>query len=214
MDKLLFKENPQLVKVREFIYPYYDEKIERELIEHGITELYSFGKINLGKVRVIGKGKTGIIALLDEKRVIKIRRSDSPKESLEIEAKIQSLAFPVAPKVYDYGRNFIVMDYIKGNNLCNARKNKNIVIDLILKARELEDKKIEHKELARPYKNVIVTEDDKVYIIDYDSASIKENPYNVTSILSWLKLTNLAILYKRHKNIEEILNFIKSLDLV
>ena len=214
MDKLIFKENAKLVKVREFIYPYYDERIEKELLEHGITELYSFGKINLGKVKVIGKGKTGIVALLDEKRVIKIRRSDSPKESLEIEAKIQSMAFPVAPKVYDYGKNFIVMDYIEGKLLSEAKKNKNVIIDLLLKAKELEDKKIEHKELARPYKNVIVTENDKVYIIDYDSASIKENPYNVTSILSWLRLTNLAILYKKHRNIEEILNFINSMNWV
>ena len=214
MDKLIFKENAKLVKVREFIYPHYDEELEKELVEHGITELYSFGKVNLGKVRVIGKGKTGIVVLLDEKRVIKIRRSDSPKESLEIEAKIQSLAFPVAPKVYNYGKNFIIMDYIEGEHLSDTRKNKNILIDLLLKAKELEDKKIEHKELARPYKNVIATENDKVYIIDYDSASIKENPYNVTSILSWLKLPNLAILYKKHKNIEEIIYFIKSLNWV
>jgi len=203
-----------LVKVREFIYPKYNEEIEKELVEHGITELYSFGKTNLGKLKVIGKGKTGVIVLLDEKRVIKIRRSDSPKESLEIEAKIQTQALPIAPKVYDYGKNFIVMDYIEGKNLDDTRKNKRVIIDLILKAKELESRKIEHKELARPYKNVIVSENDNVYIIDYDSASIKENPYNVTSILSWLRLPNLAILYKKHKNIEEILNFVESLDWV
>jgi len=213
LDKLIFKENAKLAKVREFIYPYYNEEIERELIEHGITELYSFGNVNLGRVKVIGKGKTGIVALLDERRVVKIRRSDSPKESLEIEAKIQSLAFPVAPRVYDYGKNFIVMDYIEGEHL-DRRKNKYIIIDLLIKAKELEDKKIEHKELARPYKNVIVTRNDKVYIIDYDSASIKENPFNVTSILSWLRLQNLAILYKKHRNIDEIIGYIKSMDWV
>ena len=213
MDKLVFKENTKLVKVREFIYPYYNEEIERELIEHGITELYSFGNVSLEKVKVIGKGKTGIVALLDERRVIKIRRSDAPKESLEVEAKIQSLAFPVAPKVYDYGKNFIVMDYIEGEHL-DRGKNKNVIIDLLIKAKELEDKKIEHKELSRPYKNVIVTKNEKVYIIDYDSASIKENPFNVTSILSWLRLQNLAILYKKHRNIDEILDYIKSMDLV
>jgi len=212
LDKLIFKENAKLVKVREFIYPNYNEEIEKELVEHGITELYSFGKTNLGNLKVIGKGKTGVIVLLDEKRVIKIRRSDSPKESLEIEAKIQTLAFPIAPKVYDYGKNFIIMDYLEGSNLNNTRKNKRVIVDLLLKAKELESRKIEHKELARPYKNVIVSENDNVYIIDYDSASIKENPYNVTSILSWLRLPNLAILYKKHKNIEEILNFVESLN--
>ncbi|BFI74317.1 putative serine/threonine protein kinase [Sulfurisphaera ohwakuensis] len=206
MDKLISKENTELVKVRDFIYPRYDENIERELIEHGIKELYSFGSVNIGKVNVIGKGKTGIVVLFDNNKVIKIRRSDSPKETLEIEAKIQIKAFPVAPKVYDYGRNFILMEYIDGRHLTREEKI-DIIIDLLRKAKELEDKKIEHKELARPYKNVIVKAD-RVYIIDYDSASFKENPLNVTSILSWLNFPHLATMYKKHRNIEEIISLL------
>lgn len=210
MDKLILKENSVLAKVRDFIYPKYSEEIEKELTEHGITELYSYGSTSIGKVNVIGKGKTGVVVLLDNKRVIKIRRSDSPKETLEIEAKIQETAYPVAPKVYDYGRNFIVMDYIEGRNL-NKNEKKNVIIDLLVKAKKLEEKNIEHKELARPYKNVIVKDESFTYIIDYDSASFKEDPLNVTSILSWLDLPLLAAMYKRYRNLDyviELLNLI------
>ncbi|WP_369611664.1 serine/threonine protein kinase [Sulfurisphaera javensis] len=197
-----------MVKVKDFIFPKYDESIEKELIENGINELYSFGPLQLGKINVIGKGKTGVIALLDENRVIKIRRSDAPKETLEIEAKIQISAYPVAPKVYAYGKNFIIMDYIKGRNL-NRNEKIEVITELLRKAKMLEDKGIEHKELVRPYKNVIVSNENKVFIIDYDSASYKEDPLNVTSILSWLNLPLLAIMYKRFRNIDDIIELIK-----
>ncbi|BFH74151.1 serine/threonine protein kinase [Sulfurisphaera javensis] len=208
MDKLILEKNAKLVKVKDFIFPKYDESIEKELIENGINELYSFGPLQLGKINVIGKGKTGVIALLDENRVIKIRRSDAPKETLEIEAKIQISAYPVAPKVYAYGKNFIIMDYIKGRNL-NRNEKIEVITELLRKAKMLEDKGIEHKELVRPYKNVIVSNENKVFIIDYDSASYKEDPLNVTSILSWLNLPLLAIMYKRFRNIDDIIELIK-----
>lgn len=214
MDKFFLRENPKLVKVKDFIYPKYNEEIERELKENGITEVYSYGRVNLGKGNVIGKGKTGIIALLDHNKVIKIRRSDSPKEDMEIEARIQSLACPVAPRVYHFGKNFIVMEYIKGVNLDEKRIDLNIILNLLIKAKELEERNIEHKELSRPYKNVMISNEGKVYIIDYDSASIKEKPLNVTSILSWLRLNDLASQYKKTRRLDEIIETLKSQILV
>ncbi|MDT7876360.1 MAG: serine/threonine protein kinase [Sulfolobaceae archaeon] len=196
-----------MVEVKKFIYPFFSEEIYKELIEHGIRYLYSFGDIRVGEVYVIGKGKTGIVALLDENRVIKIRRSDSPKESLEIEAKIQDLAYPIAPRVYSYGKNFIIMDYVKGRSL-TKNENIDVIKKLLIKAKGLEDKRIEHKELSRPYKNVIVTEND-VYIIDYDSASIKEKPKNVSSILSWFKRSDLAKLYLKGVPLDVILQLLE-----
>mgnify|MGYP001772795726 FL=1 len=106
-----------LVKVREIIYPYYDKGIEEELLDNGVEEVFSFGNTQLGKYRVIGKGKNGIVAYIGGGKVIKIRRSDSPKESLKVEAKIQSLAYPVSPRVYSYGKNFIIMEYVHGRHL-------------------------------------------------------------------------------------------------
>ena len=207
MDKQVLTKNPTLVEIKKFIYPSFSEEIYKELIEQGIKYLYSFGNIKIGEVYVIGKGKTGIVALLDENRVIKIRRSDSPKESLEIEAKIQDLAYPIAPRVHSYGKNFIIMDYVKGRNL-TKKESTDIIKKLLIKAKALEDKRIEHKELSRPYKNVIVTEND-VYIIDYDSASIKEKPKNVSSILSWLKRVDLARLYLKGVPLEVILQLLE-----
>ncbi|TRM79722.1 serine/threonine protein kinase, partial [Sulfolobus sp. D5] len=71
-----------MVEIRHFIYPYYSAEIERELVQAGFTYAYSYGKTIIGRLRVIGKGKTGIIALVEPNKVLKIRRTDSPKESL------------------------------------------------------------------------------------------------------------------------------------
>ncbi|MEM0373043.1 MAG: serine/threonine protein kinase [Sulfolobaceae archaeon] len=185
-----------MVEVKFFIYPRYSVEIERELREHGITHLISFGRVNIGRVNVIGKGKTGIIALLDDNKVIKIRRTDSPKETLEIEAKIQKLAYPSAPYVYEYGKNFIIMEFINGRYL-SKNENLKIIIDLIERAYYLELKNIEHKELNRPWKNVLVS-DLRTWIIDYDSASIKENAKNIQKILSAFGYIDLAKKYSKN----------------
>ena len=194
IDEIL-KKDSNLVKIRNFIYPYFSEEVERELIEAGIEYAYSFGNVSIGKLRVIGKGKTGIVVLVDKDKVVKIRRVDSPKESLELEAKFQIMAGDqIAPKVYAYGKNFILMEYVKGRNL-SKNENKEIVIDLLYRAKLLEEKFIEHKELSRPWRNVIVS-NNRTYIIDYDSASIKEKPRNVSKLLSnYLNKRTLAIKY-------------------
>ncbi len=196
--------------MREFIYPYYSEEIERELREHGIRKAYSFGSFEVKKgIRALGKGKTGIVVLTEDLKAVKIRRVDSPKESLEIEAKLQGLAFPVAPKVYDYGRNFILMDYIKGRHM--TRQDINLLPTLVIKAWKLEGLKIEHKELSRPWKNVIVRDDGDLVVLDFDSATIKESPKNVTSVLSAFGLVELAKTYARTRDLGMVLDELKLL---
>lgn len=199
-----------MVSIKEVIFPYYSYETEKELKDNGITQVYSIGKIRLkSDVYVLGKGKSGIIALLDETKVIKIRRSDSPKESMELEAKIQKLAFPSAPKVYLYGKNFIIMEFINGSHI-SSQTPLNLKIDLLYRAKYLEEVHIDHHELSRPWKNVLVTSD-RTYIIDYDSASIKERAFNVTKILSSVfKKPDLARAYKKGEtSFNEIISIIQ-----
>ncbi len=208
MLKSLPEENSNLVEIRNFIYPVYSKEVEDELKSIGIYYAYSFGKVNLGKVNVIGKGKTGIIVYVGEGKVVKIRRTDSPKNSLDLEARIQSISYPSAPKVFDYGINYIIMEYINGRNL--TKYDVKYLVDLLFRAKHLEDVHVQHEEIARPWKNVLVT-DSRTYIIDYDSSSIKERPLNVTKILSAFGFYQLAEKYKRNEiRFEEIIDFLRS----
>ncbi|ACP37944.1 conserved hypothetical protein [Sulfolobus islandicus M.14.25] len=193
----ILEENSNLVKISCFIYPTYSKEVEEELRKAGFDYAYSFGQKNLGSLKVLGKGKTGIVVLVEPYKVLKIRRTDAPKETLEIEAKLQIKAGEeVAPRVYDYGKNFILMEYIHGRNLMKNERRETI-IDLLERARILEEKLIEHKELSRPWKNVIVSYN-RTYIIDYDSATIKEKPRNVTKLLSnYLNRRDLGVKYSK-----------------
>jgi len=85
-------------------------------------------------------------------------------------------------------------------------EDKSVLIDLLYRTKMLEDKLIEHKELTRPWKNVLVTEN-RTYIIDYDSASIKEKPRNISKLLSnYLNRPDLALKYVRGEiSIKEII---------
>ncbi|QGA54292.1 serine/threonine protein kinase [Sulfolobus sp. E5-1-F] len=186
-----------MVKISYFIYPYYSKEVEEELRKAGFDYAFSFGQKSLGRLKVLGKGKTGIVVLVEPYKALKIRRTDAPKETLEIEAKMQIKAGEeVAPRVYDYGKNFILMEYIRGRNL-TKNETRETIIDLLKRARILEEKFIEHKELRRPWENVMVT-NSRTYIIDYDSATIKEKPRNVTKLLSnYLNRRDLAVKYSK-----------------
>ncbi|MEM0194523.1 MAG: serine/threonine protein kinase [Metallosphaera sp.] len=192
-----------MVEIREMIYPRYSKEIEEELNSEGIIRAHSFGKTRLGKLSVLGKGKTGVVVLTEDGNALKIRRSDSPKESLELEARMQIMAGNAAPKVLKYGKNFILMEYVSGRHL-EKREAISVLIDLINRAYFLEQAGLEHKELVTPWRNVLVS-GERTYIIDYDSVSLKERAFNVNKILNAFNLRDLARAYKRGEmTLEEI----------
>ncbi|BCU68669.1 serine/threonine protein kinase [Sulfolobales archaeon HS-7] len=181
MDESIFEKEANLVKIESFIYPKRQEKIIEELRKFGIKEAYSFGPVNLSNVNVIGKGKSGIVVLLDRGKVIKIRRSDSPKLDMTDEAMRQIEAYPSSPKVHLYGNNFIIMDYIPGRPLTRMEKPE-IKRDVIRRAFWLDYKRIRHKEITRPWKNILVTEA-RSYIVDYESSTYSYKPNNVARVV-------------------------------
>ncbi len=194
--------------MKEFIFPRFSREIEEELKEAGITHLLSAGKVKVNNVIALGKGKTGVVALTPDLKVIKIRRTDSPKSSMEMECKYQRSAYPVSPKVFLCGKNFILMELADGRELSKKPFPEDLKLALI-SARELEKLKVQHKELSRPWKNVIVNEN-KAFILDYDSATFKPEPKNVTKILSSIpELRELGIKYSKGE-----IDFEKLLDLI
>ncbi|MCY0849763.1 serine/threonine protein kinase [Sulfuracidifex metallicus] len=202
------EENSSLVEVKHFIYPKYCKSIEDELLNAGIKELLSEGKVKINDVMVIGKGKSGIVAMIDNERVVKIRRTDSPKPSMEQECSYQRNAFPVSPKVFSCGKNFIIMQRINGYMFPRKPSVEEVKLALIA-ARNLELLHVQHKEIARPWKNVMIDKD-RAFIVDYDSATFKPSPNNVSKILSSFKETReLSIKYSKRE-----IDFNKLLELI
>ncbi|MCS7107771.1 MAG: hypothetical protein NZ902_06695, partial [Acidilobaceae archaeon] len=63
--------------------------------------------------------------------------------------------------------------------------------------RGLDVLEIDHRELSRAHKHVVLTYDDKVKIFDYESAAISEYPRNLCRLTSWIFNSVLEIKLRR-----------------
>ena len=185
------------------------------LMELGVTHIILGGPVDIGRgVRVLGKGFSSIVlkALWRGKEVLlKIRRLDSRRDTLEHEAQNLALAnrVGVGPTLYTYTRDFIVREYVNGitfNEWVNVEncieRVKHVVKEVILQCYKLDSIGLDHGELSRPQKHIIINtenEPPKVYIIDFESASKNRKPHNVTSFLNFIIFRKSEIALKMRK---------------
>ena len=113
--------------------------------------------IKTDDLKIVGKGATSDVFLLDDQRVIKLFNKNYSKDAVDYEAdiarKIQDLNIP-APKIYGTvtvdGRYGIIYEYIRGiplfDELLQSKKNiKKIIEELV--CRQLEINNIESRDL-------------------------------------------------------------------
>jgi putative serine/threonine protein kinase len=193
-------------------YPIFKEEfyneVLRELREMGINELISRGRINIGKINVIGKGCTSIVVQgLRNNNIIalKILRVDSNRESVLREGRILSIVNRegIGPKLIDYKDKVIAMEYIEGEYISNwlRREQDNlkmrmIIKDLLEQCYKLDLLGIFHKELSNPKTHIIIRNEEKPVIIDFETISLESKNSNLSSIIGYLFFSNSKILEK------------------
>ena len=166
----------------------------KELEDLGIESISFEGELQLGTINVLGKGYVGIVVLgkLGRKKVaVKIRRNDSQRKNLKKEAELLQIAnrCSVGPKLIDFSKNFLVMEYLQGekigkwiNNLKSkphSSQIKPIIKKVLEDCYKLDKIGLDHGELSRIPKHVIVG--NKITIIDFESSSMERRVSNVTS---------------------------------
>jgi len=160
------------------------------------VKVCSFGEREIGDLKVLGIGFRGIVLYGFLKGIpvaIKLPRADW-NGSLSKEGYIQKLAYPVAPKVYTYNDDVLVMEYIGCPDISDVilerlgdrEALRDVVVKALVAGRELDKRGIDHGELVRPWKHVKVC--NRARIIDFGSASLTRRPRNVTSLVSGLIL--------------------------
>jgi putative serine/threonine protein kinase len=193
-------------------YPIFKEEfyneVLRELREMGINELISRGRVNIGKINVIGKGCTSIVVQgLRNNNIIalKILRVDSNRESVLREGRILSIVNRegIGPKLIDYKNKVIAMEYIEGEYISNwlRREQDNlkmrmIIKDLLEQCYKLDLLGIFHKELSNPKTHIIIRNEEKPVIIDFETISLESKNSNLSSIIGYLFFSNSKILEK------------------
>ena len=166
----------------------------KELKSLGVESVSFQGELQIGTISILGKGYVGIVVLgkIGRKKVaVKIRRSDSPRKNLKKEAELLKITnqTSVGPKLVDFSKNFLVMEYLEGKKIgdwiSNLKKKesssqlKTVIKKVLEDCYSLDRIGLDHGELSNITKHVIVGK--KITIIDFESSSIDRRVSNVTS---------------------------------
>jgi len=172
----------------------------QELRSHGVTALEFSGTASVFGVAVpvLGKGFVGIVVIahLNGQRVaVKIRRVDSDRADLLHEARMLSKAnsVNVAPRLMTASKNFLLMQLIDGDLLPNwlkTNKDTTAVIQVLMEVLEqcfrLDQVGLDHGELSKAPKHLLVDKTEKPFIVDFETASVERRVANVTAVCQYL----------------------------
>ena len=181
----------------------------KELSSLYVHELILEGDKRIGSLSVLGKGCVGIVVKGNRRRMVvavKIRRVDADRENMSHEAEMLRLANKagVGPKLIDYSKNLLVMEYVEGiyldpwvsKNDSNQTLIKKALRDLFHQCHRLDLEGLDHGELSNASKHIIIQEVGNPTIIDFESASNKRKTSNLTALIQYIFLRSSSPFYK------------------
>jgi putative serine/threonine protein kinase len=186
-------------------YPKYDSSELKSRIDElnrlGVKALEFVGEKTVSNMPVLGKGCVGIVAVAYTEKgkvALKIRRMDADRSEMQHEADMLKKAntVQVGPKFLGASENFLLMKFIKGNLLfqwistLKGRGTKpriqKVLRDILEQCWRLDEIGLDHGELSKAPKHIIIDEEDKPNIVDFETASINRKVSNTTSICQYL----------------------------
>jgi putative serine/threonine protein kinase len=159
--------------------------------------------LKIGKIPVLGKGVAGVVVvgLMGKQRVaLKVRREDSRRDSLIKEGTMLQLAnnVMVGPKYAGSTPDLLAMELVEGDTLPlwlektrgrgERARVRSTVVDALRQCSRLDEANIDHGELSRAHKNILVSPDGKPWILDFESAGQSRRASNFTSLVQYLFL--------------------------
>lgn len=164
----------------------------------GVEAVEFCGKGSAFNVPVLGKGYVGIVVtahLKGQRVALKIRRVDADRTSLQHEAEMLAKAnsAQVGPRLVSQSRNFLLMQLIEGDLLpvwLETHKEKEavrrVISDILAQCWRLDTVGLDHGELSKAPKHLIVDGAEWPWIFDFETASDTRKPANVTAVCQYL----------------------------
>ncbi len=154
--------------------------------------------VERGQLIQLGKGFRNVVFLVETERgqaALKVRRDDAPSTSVGREAVVQATAnrVGVGPLLLGSGEHSLLMEVVTGTPLqrwlptATREDARTAIGEALMQCRALDLVGIDHGELARAHKHVVVSEGLTVKVIDFSAARFTPRPGNVTSFLSYLR---------------------------
>jgi putative serine/threonine protein kinase len=186
-------------------YPKYDSREMRkrlkELKKLGVKAVEFTGDKMAFDVPVLGKGHVGIVVAVYTslgKGALKIRRVDADRGGMQHEAEMlrRANAIHIGPRLLDVTDNFLLMAFVEGTLLPQwvevlggrgVRSRIRRVLRAVLEqCFRLDEAGLDHGELSKAPKHIIVDAEDRPHLVDFETASINRRVSNVTSICQYL----------------------------
>jgi putative serine/threonine protein kinase len=169
-----------------------------ELEKLGVEAIEFTGATSAHVMQVYGKGYVGIVVVAQvagKRLALKMQRVDSDRESLEREAELlyKANAVGVGPKFLAVTTHFLLMELIDGGSLeawlqthTGKAEVKGIVSDILEQCWRLDEISLDHGEISKAPKHLLVKKDGEPCIVDFETASETRNASNVTSVCQYL----------------------------
>ncbi len=176
-----------------------------ELGELNVTSIVLVGRHRVGNLRFLGKGHTGVVVEAEAsggRTALKSLRSDAGRTSMDEEVRLLAAAnaVGVGPRLISWSTHFLLMELVEGPYLRDelrvmtaddGRSLRRILRDLLSQARKLDIVGIDHGELVRLRRHVVLRSGSPV-IIDFESASTSRRVSNVTTVAQSLFLGSIV----------------------
>ena len=109
------------------------------------------------------------------------------------------------PVIKDYWEDFFKYEFIEWTTLDKIKNpSKSIYKQLIDHSYKLDKLHVEHGELSKPTKNIIVSDDEKVYIIDFERWNLLNNKWKNLKAISNFLMNKQYISLEQCKNLKKI----------
>ncbi|MBU1111701.1 MAG: HemK2/MTQ2 family protein methyltransferase [archaeon] len=193
-----------------YIYKIEQMPIRKKLVSLNVKDLQYLAK---GQRGLVYKGLWNRNSLVKthfakEKEVTVAVKIDNPKtvamERLNNESKWLKIVNKkgIGPKLYLSKPEFLILEFIegiplpkfiekdgmdkKGKTEKGQKLIKKVLARILEQAYILDQLKVNKEEMHRPSKNVLVTKDQRVILLDFERCHNAESPQNVTQFLSFL----------------------------
>jgi putative serine/threonine protein kinase len=173
-----------------------------EMQQHGITSIEFVGKTNASNIPVLGKGYVGVVVVANvkgQKVALKMRRIDADRLDFTHEAEMlkKANAIGVGPKFIAVSNNFLLSQLIDGDLLEDWLQTprekgliRKVLVDILEQCWNLDEAGLDHGELSKAPKHLLVDKMDKPFIVDFETASTIRKVINVTSVCQFLFMGN------------------------
>ena len=155
-------------------------------------------------LKIIGKGSQGAVFQISDDRCVKIYVNPNAaiKEGRALEA---AKDLNIVPQLFEVGPNYVVMEYLKGQNLKDYLKQtkrlpETITKQIIMIRKEL--KRVGFTRIKTSIGHFIVTEGDVLKAIDHSDGLTMNDPYNTKMFLDLKKLGLLNTFLEQAKEID------------